>query len=406
MKQLLPALLFFLPAVNPTHGQNANPDIEKLPSLAWKFQAAAGIVSAPVIDQNMVYFGSLDRKLYAVDKNSGKKKWHFQGFGPIRSVVCIDGDSLYLLSGDGNLYCVDKNNGKQIWRFRTQTGYTGDRLYDFADYYHSSPVLYKGTIYFGSGDGNVYAVSTAGELVWRFETGDVVHTVPALYQDKLFIGSYDGHVYSLNNRTGALLWKFKTTGQRYFPRGEVMGNPVVAGGLVLVGARDFNFYALDVNGGYCHWMKTFPRGWALPVTPNDTVIYLGTSDDRKLLALDPKTGETRWQTDAGFNIFGTCALSRSMGYFGTLMGKIQAINLKDGAVRWTFSTEAYQKNRLSYFKEDDDYRDDIGDLLPYPEKILDLYAAVGSIFSQPAIDGALLIFTGYDGSVYCLKEKK
>jgi outer membrane protein assembly factor BamB len=36
-------------------------------------------------------------------------------------------------------------------------------------------------VYFGSGDGNLYALDSAtGELRWKFKTGDVVHASPAL----------------------------------------------------------------------------------------------------------------------------------------------------------------------------------------------------------------------------------
>ena len=373
------------------------------PSVVWKYRAPGGIVATPVVDQNTVYIGSLDQNLYAFNKTSGQIRWKFPTYGPIRSTVCVDGNNLYLLSGDGNLYCLDKNSGKQTWRFRTQTGFIGDRTYDFADYYHSSPVVYNGAIYFGSGDGRVYAVSAAGDLLWSFETGDVVHTVPAFSKGKLFIGSFDGRLYALNAQTGRELWSFKTTGHRYFPRGEVMGNPVVAGNLVLVGARDYNFYAIDADGGYCHWLKSFPRGWALPVTPNDSVVYLGTSEDRSLLAIDPQTGETRWQAATGFNVFGGCAISATTAYFGTLMGKVRAVNLKDGAPAWTFNLDACEQNHLKYFKPDDGFREDIGDLLPAPDNILDLYRDLGAVFSTPALDGGLLFVTGYDGMVYCLK---
>lgn len=399
--------LMLLILFRPAFSQNASKiaDFEKQPKVAWKFKTTGPLISTPVVDDKTVYFGSLDSGLYALDKSNGSVRWTFGTYGKIRSTVCLDGDKLYLLSGDGNLYCINKNSGQEIWHFRTATGYMGDRTNDWADYYHSSPVIYNGIVYFGSGDGHVYAVkSTTGEFLWSFETGGVVHTVPFLQREKLFIGSFDGHLYALNNQTGQLIWKFKSTGQLYFPKGEVMGNPVAAGNIVFAGARDFNFYAIDVNGGYCRWMKTFPRGWALPVTPNDSVIYLGTSDDRELLALDARTGNVLWKSDAKFNIFGGLARSSSMGYFGTLMGKLQGIDLKTGAVKWTFSVGGYDTNRRLYFKEDDSYRDDIGTILGTGDNVLQMYYNLGAIFSTPAVTDDAIYLTSADGHLYCLKR--
>ena len=294
-----------------------------------------------------------------------------------------------------------------MWRFKTFTGYIGERRYDFADYYNSAPVLHNNVLYFGCSDGRVYAVnSTTGECLWNRQTGDIVHTTPAISRDKLFVGSFDGHLYALNASTGALIWKFKSTGHRFFPRGEVTGNPVVVDGSVLVGARDYNFYAIDVNGGYCRWLKQFPKGWALPVTPKGTTIYLGTSDDRQLLAIDPGSGEVQWTMNAGFNIFGGCALDDTKGYLGTLIGKVICFELGTGTVRWSFYVDGYRENHLKYFKPDDSYRDDIGTIIRSNEDILGLYYDVGAVFSTPALWNGRVIVTSTDGTIYCLAQSR
>lgn len=375
-------------------------DFDQQPKLAWQFKTTGAVISSPVIDGNTVYVASLDSGLYAIDLSTGKAKWTFGTFGSIRSTVCIEQNQLFLLGGDTYLYCLNKNTGAELWRFRTFNGYMGDRRYDWADYYHSSPVISNGIVYFGSGN-TLYAVKiSTGDIVWYYQTGDVVHTVPSVYKEKIFVGSFDGHVYALNNLTGQLIWKFKTTGQRYFPRGEVMGSPVAHGGYVFVGARDFNFYALDANGGYSRWLKTFPKGWALPVTPNDSVIYVGTSDDRLLVAMDFQTGDTVWTANAKFNIFGKMTRSQSMGYFGTLMGKIFGIDLKTGKIKWSLNTEGYNNHRLKYLKDDDNYRDDIGAILGTGNDALQMYYNLGAIFSTPAITNEYIVVSSADGSVY------
>jgi outer membrane protein assembly factor BamB len=408
MSKQLPFLLFilaFLITGRSISQHNSVGDFETQPTLSWKFQTNSPIIGSPVIDNQIVYAGSTDGILYALTLNDGKEKWKFTTYGPIRSTVCIEKDKLFVLSGDGNLYCLNKQSGSLLWRFKTFTGYIGDRKYDFADYYASSPVVHENAVFFGCSDGRIYSVNVEdGKLLWSYETGDIVHTRPVISQGKLFAGSFDGNVYTLNVNTGALLWKFKSVGHRYFPGGEVTGNPVVVNNLVLIGARDYHVYAIEQNGGYCYWDKKFPKGWALPITVRDTVAYIGTSDDRELLAVDVRTGETIWKADAKFNIFGGCGLSSSMGYFGTLMGNLFGFDLKSGTMKWKLPLDGYTTNRLKYFKEDDSFRDDIGEILKSNDEVLTMYNDLGAIFSTPAISNDRLVVTSSDGNVYCYKR--
>lgn len=376
-------------------------DLLTKPGLVWKFKANGPIIGSPVIDNGTVFIGSLDSTLYALDLSTGKVKWKLPTGGAIRSSVCIDQNRLYLLNSDGLLYRVSQDSGKVDGFFQTMNGYMGERQYDHADYFNSTPVIVDSTIYFGAGE-YIYALSiTDGYLRWTYKTGDLVHTKPAIHNGWLYAGSFDGNLYALDVRTGNLKWKFKTTGKYSFPKGEVMGNPVVAGGMVFVGARDYNLYAIDVRGGYCNWMKSFPNGWALPVTVNDSVIYVGTSDDRTMFALDIRSGGEVWKTNAWFNLIGGCAIGSQVGYFGNLAGKVYSINLTHGEINWTIELESYKENHLKWLIPNDNYRDDINKLIRSPLDIHKMYRELGGIFGTPAIEGLNLVVAGYDGWIYC-----
>lgn len=382
------------------------PDFKSVPQLAWKFVTKGPIFSSPVIDNKTVYFGSIDSVFYAIDIVTGKAKWKLKTRGDIRSTPFIFNEKVYFISGDGKLYCVNNNNGKVSWEFKTE-GEKKYELYSYADYYQSSPIIDSGIVYFGSGDSHVYAVDAAnGKLIWKYKTNAVVHSSPALQNEKLFIGSFDGNLYALNKNDGKLLWKFKTVGHRYFPKGEVQGTAGVFGSLVFVGPRDYNLYAIDVNKGYAHWNRQFPLGWAMGKPSfKDSTLFVGTSDDKLLIAFDPPTGTIKWRSNVQFNIFGGSAFSESMLYVGTLMGKLLGINRKTGEIKWSFTTDNYKTNRTIYFKEDDTYRDDVfGGVIKRNEDFLKMYFDVGSIFSTPAIDGDYLVFSSTDGNVYCLKN--
>jgi glucose dehydrogenase len=149
----------------------------------WKQFTAWLVKSSPAVENGVVYFGSYSGRFYAVDAVSGKLKWKFQTEGEKR----LEGKHL---------------NGSEP---------AAETMPDPFDFYLSSPVLWGGAVYFGSGDGNVYALDVAtGTLKWKFHTGDVVHASPAISDGTLFIGSWDSYFYALDAASGKEKWRFKT----------------------------------------------------------------------------------------------------------------------------------------------------------------------------------------------------
>ncbi len=374
-------------------------DFKDVPAVKWTFKTGQPIYSSPVLDNGRVYFGGLDSVLYTLNAGSGKEIWRFRTGGGIRSEVCIAGSILYLNGGDGILYALDKESGKVIWKFLTG----GEKKYDFADYFHSTPVFYEGCVFLGSGDGNMYALNAmSGTLIWKFSTGAIIHNKPAISNNRIFFGDFDGYVYALDVKSGEHIWKFKTVGHRYFPKGEVQGSPAVFGRQLFIGARDYNIYALDQGKGYSHWNKVFTNGWGLANQVYDSVLYTGGADEKVLVASDPVTGKELWKTSMGFLIFGNNAFSGNMMFVGTTIGKLHGIDIRTGSRIWSFKTESYLKARTKYFKPDDSYRDDIYSIIKSNEQFLEVEIELGGIFSTPLIYEDKIFFTSTNGMLYCL----
>jgi outer membrane protein assembly factor BamB len=374
-------------------------DFATLPLLKWEFPTTAPIYASPIVVGSRVYIGGLDSLLHAIDIGTGKELWHFRTGGEIRSNICADSGWIYLNGGDGVIYALDGLSGTILWKFET----AGEKKYDFADYFHSTPVLHDGALYVGSGDGNIYAIHAgSGRLIWKGTTGGIVHTTGVISGDVICFGSFDGNVYAFNTANGELAWKFKTVGHRYFPAGEVQGSPAQSGGLLFIGARDYNVYALDAEKGFCHWNKAFERGWGLAMTVHDSVLYIGSSDERVLMAVDPATGVPRWKKQMEFLVFGNTAFSERMLYVGSTIGKLHGISLETGEKVWSYGTESYLSNRSKYFKPDDSYRDDIYSIITSNEHFLQVECELGGIFSTPAITQEHLFFSSTNGKLYCL----
>jgi len=74
-------------------------------ALKWTFPADGAIGSSPAIGSDgTVYFGTINGKVYAVDKN-GSKKWEYSTGGAVNTALAIGPDgTLYAGSSDGKIY--------------------------------------------------------------------------------------------------------------------------------------------------------------------------------------------------------------------------------------------------------------------------------------------------------------
>ena len=73
----------------------------------------------------------------------------------------------------------------------------------------NQPIVKEDTIYFGSNDGNFYALDVdSGYMKWIFPTKASVNSISSIYEDTIYFGSNDGRIYSVNRNTGDLNWDF------------------------------------------------------------------------------------------------------------------------------------------------------------------------------------------------------
>jgi len=67
------------------------------------------LLSSPIISGNLVYMGSGDGRIYALDIKSGEKKWEYELGVPVLSTPAISGNRLFVGAYDGNVYGFIKN---------------------------------------------------------------------------------------------------------------------------------------------------------------------------------------------------------------------------------------------------------------------------------------------------------
>jgi outer membrane protein assembly factor BamB len=404
-----------------THvGVYDDPGVAELHGVKWKLKTGGAIYSSPTIADGVLFVGSNDGKLYAVDAERGAIKWTFAAKGRIASSPAVSNGLVYVESYDSQLYAIDAATGQKKWSFATEGekrfaaphihGIQPDAqpLPDPFDFFLSSPAIWNGMVFFGSGDGNVYAVDAiAGTLTWKFHTGDAVHASPAIADGVLFIGSWDTYIYALEAATGKERWRFKTGDDpKIHNQTGIQSSPVVVDGLVYVGCRDAHVYALDVKTGSKSWAIDNNGAWVIG-TPavHDGTIYFTTADGGMFHAADARTGEERFALRLIWPMFSSPAVAGRFVYVGSHAGKLLAIDTSTRALAWTFQTEA-SKQLLPGFSNDKgepNYAVAMASMF-YDDVVAGVQKmfSVGAILSSPIIVNRTIYVGSADGYLYAL----
>jgi eukaryotic-like serine/threonine-protein kinase len=393
----------------------------RLNEVKWAFKTEGPVIASPAVADGVVYVGSLDGFLYAVDQQTGAPKWKRRTGGPITSSPAVADGRVYFNCNDGNFYALKSDTGTVQWRFKTGgerrfqapgihgTRPKGQMMPDPFDIFTSSPAVDQGRVYFGSGDGNVYALDAAtGALRWKFATKDVVHASPAVARGTVFVGSWDSYLYALDAATGAQKWRFKS-GEDPTDHNQIgfQSSPAVVGDIVYVGCRDAHLYAIDATTGQKKWAISTYGSW-VNTTPavRDGFVYFATVDSQLFQAADAKTGKVRFKHRAKLGMFSSPALAGGRVYIGANNGRLYALNAASGELVGEFQTESAKQNLLKTLNPDGS--PNRNGFRPHFYDFQDMYAiwmlqfSVGAIVSSPTVAGGVVFVGSTDGNLYAL----
>jgi outer membrane protein assembly factor BamB len=305
-------------------------------SLNWYLPTGGNVDSSPAVVNGVVYVGSADDNIYALNAATGAKLWSFTTGNSVESSPAVVNGVVYIGSDDGNLYALNAATGALKWSYFTFTA--GDRTENTCPSCRtpapviSAPAVVNGVVYFGSSNNNVYALNAStGDFLWSFATGNSVTSSPAVANGVVYVGSTDDNVYALNAATGAELWSY-TTGN------AVTSSPAVANGAVYIGSDDYNLYALNAATGALLW--SFLTGpFSAPAVANG-VVYIG-SFNSNVYALNAATGAFLWSFHTGNLVDSSPAVANGVVYVGSVDKNVYALNAATGTELWSFTTRSF-----------------------------------------------------------------
>ncbi|MBS1532281.1 MAG: PQQ-binding-like beta-propeller repeat protein [Bacteroidetes bacterium] len=397
-------------------------EVSDKPHLKWRFKTNGYVNSSPAIEGDHIYFGSADSNLYCLDIKTGSLLWKFTTGGAVGSSPAIESGTVYFGSHDGKFYALNAADGTVKWTFDTpgEKLYSGKNLHgmepkdsvfvDRWDFWLSSPVVYHGKVYFGSGSGYFYALDAlSGKEVWKFKTGGIIHSSPAIAFGNVYFGGWDTYMHALNAESGAEIWKFKTGVDTVIHNQTgITGSAMIADSMLYFGCRDSYLYALNALTGKLAWKKYNDGGWVsvTPVVSGDKLIY-SSGSSTLFGALNKKTGDSIYKQNLGTATFASPSIAGNAVYQGTFSGTMIALDVNSGKTLWTFEVEAVKQDKYGILNPDHTVNEKKE--LAIKEKSggkirgIDFGLSLGAVLSSPVIKDKVIYFGSSDGKFYALE---
>ncbi len=285
----------------------------------WRFRCEDEVRSSPAVENGVVYVGSYDSNLYAINVENGKFLWKYATEGGIGSSPCVHNGRVFFGSADRLLYAVNADTGRISWTCPTQESVW------------SSPRVAFDHVFFGSDDKHLYAANVhSGRVAWKFDTDGKVRSSPAIGNDSIYMGCEGGVVYAVDT-SGQLRWRFRA-------RRAVTSSPALTKEMVYVGCHDSYIHALDIRSGWSVWRYRTGGPVVSSCTTDGGLVFVGSADGY-LYALDGESGRLVWRYATENQVTSTPAVFEDAVYFGSVDGTVYSLDTHTGNLRWRFQTD-------------------------------------------------------------------
>ncbi len=157
-------------------------------SVAWGQQPQACTTYTPWAEfhmQNMQRWNPCEKVLNVKSVGNLHLKWSYATGGRVESSPAVANGVVYIGSLDRTVYALNASTGALLWSSTIRR------------WGISSPAVANGVVYIGSDDHKVYALNAkTGTWLWSYATGGQVESSPAVANGVVYVGSRDGNVYA------------------------------------------------------------------------------------------------------------------------------------------------------------------------------------------------------------------
>lgn len=154
--------------------------------------------STVMVGENLYLLSS--RSFFIMDSKTGRiivrKKLGYSV--DVNSTPLITDTEIIFGTANRGIIALDRQTLEEKWTFRTNPAliYTSPYSKPPSSTVETSPVLIGNTVFMGASDGVFYALNrTDGKLRWKYETGMPIFTTAAISGNTLYVADFAGNVY-------------------------------------------------------------------------------------------------------------------------------------------------------------------------------------------------------------------
>lgn len=240
--------------------------------IVWERRYNESVSASPLIYNGIIYIGSEDGFLTAVDAGTGTPIFRDMVADKVASTPEIAPQFGYVYLGlewstddkKGSFACFDAVSGEKVWDFPTAEPAISRPLFAYN----------YGMLLCASDDGVVVSLDPlTGSANWLSPVFGEIKSQPVMDESNyaVIVTDFDGCITSLSIHTGEIIWSHKTQGYIY-------SDPLVHQGKIYVTSTDKFLYVLDAhNGGLHKKIYVGARMLATPKIYNNRLVFGDTS---------------------------------------------------------------------------------------------------------------------------------
>jgi outer membrane protein assembly factor BamB len=250
---------------------------------------------------------------------------------------------VYAMDGGSQVGAYDAANGNQIWRVDLKPSE------NYGNSFGGGIAFWKGRLYVSTGYAQVLALNPDnGKVIWKTGVGDPVRSGPTVTDGRVYVVTVENELVALATDDGRRLWSHNGIPETAGLVGS--SSPTVEGEVVVVGYSSGELYALTVENGRVLWSDNLAASRsadavsALADIRGRPVIDRGqvfaVSHSGRLVAIDLRTGERKWEQDIG-STHGPWVAGDYV-YVLSNDNELVCLTRNDGKVRWVRQLPSFE----------------------------------------------------------------
>ncbi|NMB53492.1 MAG: PQQ-binding-like beta-propeller repeat protein [Leptolinea sp.] len=171
--------------------------------VVWSKDLGGSVFFSQTIDENgILYIGTLNNELFAIDAKSGNINWQVKTAGTVWAPVVVLGDRLFAGDQSGKIFALNIKDGSQVWEYDAGSPVIG------------GVAVRETSLFAGTQKGQAICISKednpANRMLWTKEVGGKLYSTPVFTQSYVVFGGMEGDntltAIKFNGDSG---WTFK-----------------------------------------------------------------------------------------------------------------------------------------------------------------------------------------------------